>query len=155
VEVDLDMPSLRWCGHGYFDTNSGAVPLQDCFRDWHWSRRHQDGATHVTYQTRDRADRIAGLALRIDDSGHIDRQDLPPVRQLPRGLWRMPRPIAAHAQTQVIETLEDAPFYTRSVVRSADHGDALTMHESLSLDQFVKPWVQRLLPFRTRRNAQD
>jgi len=73
------------------------------------------------------------------------------VQQRPRALWRMQRPIATEATPQLVQTLEDAPFYTRSVVATPGDGPELTMHESLSMTQFVKPWVQTLLPFRTRR----
>ena len=151
VEVNLSAPSLSWNGEGYFDTNSGALPLQDCFLDWHWSRRHHHGATHINYQTRDDEGKLASLALRIAGDGNVTQEEPPRLQALPRALWRMPRPIATDATPQLVATLEDAPFYTRSVVATPGDGPSLTMHESLSLEQFTKPWVQRLLPFRTRR----
>ncbi len=151
VELDLSAPSLRWTGQGYFDTNAGARPLQDCFTDWHWSRRHDHHGTHITYQTRDCDQKTRELALLIDADGTIEKRELPPVQQLPKGLWRMTRPIASGPAPRLVRSLEDTPFYTRSVVATPDAGPALTMHESLSLERFVQPWVQRLLPFRTRR----
>jgi len=47
-----------------------------------------------------------------------------------------------------IQTLEDTPFYTRSRIET---DTSLFMHESLDLQRFCKPWVQRLLPFRMPR----
>jgi carotenoid 1,2-hydratase len=52
----------------------------------------------------------------------------------------------------VISTLEDTPFYARSVVRTRLLGEPVTaMHESLSLDRFSALWVQAMLPFRIPR----
>ena len=74
---------------------------------------------------------------------------------LPRTrIWRIPRATRADPDTPatVLETLEDTPFYARSVVASRLQGDQVTaIHESLSLDRFRQPWVQMLLPFRMPR----
>jgi carotenoid 1,2-hydratase len=49
-------------------------------------------------------------------------------------------------------TLEDTPFYARSVLETEVFGKRATaMHESLSLTRFSKPWVQAMLPFRMPR----
>jgi carotenoid 1,2-hydratase len=48
--------------------------------------------------------------------------------------------------------LEDAPFYTRSVLQTRVLGeDAVAVHESVSLERFVTPWVQFMLPFKAPR----
>jgi carotenoid 1,2-hydratase len=53
---------------------------------------------------------------------------------------------------EVTRTLEDTPFYARSLVRKRLLGsNALAVHESLDLDRFRQPWVQCLLPFRMPR----
>ena len=52
----------------------------------------------------------------------------------------------------MVRTLEDAPFYARSVVSAKLLGEHVTlMHESLSLDRFRMPMVQAMLPFRMPR----
>jgi carotenoid 1,2-hydratase len=52
----------------------------------------------------------------------------------------------------VRQTLEDGPFYARSILSTRVFGeDVPAMHESLSLDRFRKPWVQAMLPFRMPR----
>jgi len=54
---------------------------------------------------------------------------------------------------KVEQTLEDTPFYARSVLRSGSSGAVSEpiMHESLDLDRFKKAWVRALLPFRMPR----
>jgi carotenoid 1,2-hydratase len=57
-------------------------------------------------------------------------------------------------QPRVVETLEDTPFYARSVISASIEGKATTMvHESLSLDRFAAPWVQAMLPFKMPRRT--
>jgi carotenoid 1,2-hydratase len=74
---------------------------------------------------------------------------LPPTR-----IWRIPR--ATHADPGqpaiILRTLEDTPFYARSIISSRIRGEKVeAMHESLSLDRFRRPWVRALLPFRMPR----
>jgi carotenoid 1,2-hydratase len=54
---------------------------------------------------------------------------------------------------RIAQTLEDTPFYARSVLRSGSSGAVSEpiMHESLDLDRFKKAWVRALLPFRMPR----
>ena len=75
----------------------------------------------------------------------------PPAVTLPRTLWRVPRRISAGAPT-VVDTLEDTPFYARSVIGAEMLGTQVNaMHESLAMDRFTAPWVQAMLPFRMPR----
>ena len=51
-----------------------------------------------------------------------------------------------------MRTLEDTPFYTRSLLRLDGAGTGLPMvHESLSMERFDRGWVRCLLPFRMPR----
>ena len=53
----------------------------------------------------------------------------------------------------MLHTLEDTPFYARSMISTHWNGDAVTaMHESLDMDRFNQAWVRRLLPFRMGRS---
>jgi carotenoid 1,2-hydratase len=55
---------------------------------------------------------------------------------------------------RIVKTLEDTPFYARSIVASRVAGRPVTaMHESLSLERFALPVVQFMLPFRMPRRA--
>jgi GT2 family glycosyltransferase len=60
----------------------------------------------------------------------------------------MGRPALGDSDMTVARTLEDTPFYSRSVLSSDGTGAWDTVHESLDLDRFASRWVQFLLPFR-------
>ena len=157
VDVDLDRPRLRWTGHAYHDANWGDEPLERGFSGWHWSRSWlSDGSTAVLYDTEPRGQRISSLALRFDPTGHCAPIDAPPMQPLPPTLWRVPRLVRSEAASApvLVETLEDAPFYARSLLTTRLAGaPAQTFHESLSLDRFSCGWVRMLLPFRMPRRA--
>jgi carotenoid 1,2-hydratase len=51
-----------------------------------------------------------------------------------------------------VKALEDAPFYTRSLIdASIGERRGLMVHESINLRRFVSPVVQAMLPFRMPR----
>jgi carotenoid 1,2-hydratase len=75
---------------------------------------------------------------------------------LPRTRWQLPRRTRSEAgqEARLLKTLEDAPFYSRSLIEAGLFGSrAVSFHESLSLDRFRTRWVQCLLPFRMPRIA--
>jgi carotenoid 1,2-hydratase len=79
----------------------------------------------------------------------------PPRHELGRtAIWRIPRATRAEVPdgAGLAATLEDTPFYARSVLRTRLLGEATTaVHESLELDRFALPIVQAMLPFRMPR----
>ena len=154
IEVAFEKPALAWQGRAYFDTNEGAEPLERGFLSWNWSRAHLGRDTAILYDTLPRQGGERGLALRFDTAGALERFEPPPQQALPPGLWRVARATRAErpARPRVIETLEDAPFYTRSLIATRLLGqDATAVHESLSLRRFETAWVKTLLPFRMPR----
>ncbi len=155
VEVALEHPALRWSGWGYLDTNAGDEPLEDGFSGWDWSRTHlRDRSTAVLYEITGRDRERRSLALRIDPSGRVQDVLPPPPIELPKTLWRVARHTRAdpHSRVRVLRTLEDTPFYARSLLATQLLGEPVhAMHESLSLDRFRRAWVQGLLPFRLPR----
>jgi carotenoid 1,2-hydratase len=156
VEVALERPALRWHGTAYLDSNDGDEPLEDSFVRWDWSRASADGISTILYEPTLRAGERAPLALRIDRAGAVTEVGPPPAAPLPPTRWRMERATRAEepGAASVIETLEDAPFYARSLLRTRLFGEDLTaVHESLSLDRFRHPVVQLMLPFRMPRRA--
>jgi carotenoid 1,2-hydratase len=167
VEVQLDKPCLRWSGHGYLDSNAGDEPLEDGFDGWHWSRarvaargpRHgSDADTVVFYETTRRDGSENAFAIRFDATGHDHAVALPPTVSLPGTGWRIARSTrgesSSPAAARVLRTLEDTPFYARSLLATQWQGESATaMHESLSLTRFRAPWVRALLPFRMPRHA--
>jgi carotenoid 1,2-hydratase len=155
IEVRLEKPALSWRGHGYFDTNSGDRPLEDDFLRWNWSRGRRRGDTSITYAVTQNDGRERALALRFGPHGDIEELPVPPSVTLPMSGWRVGRDARADVAPRVRRTLEDTPFYTRSLLTVDDNvsGPALLMHESLALDRFKTQWVQMLLPFRMPRVA--
>jgi carotenoid 1,2-hydratase len=150
VEVTLDRPAISWSGPAYFDTNEGDRPLEADFVRWDWSRTPLPRGTGILYDVQ-RRDGPMTLAMRYDDAGGVADFVPPPAVPLPRTLWRVPRKISAGTPS-VVKTLEDTPFYARSVVAADLLGERVTaMHESLSMDRFTTPWVQAMLPFRMPR----
>ncbi len=152
VEVALRDPALRWSGAGYLDMNTGTAPLDADFARWDWScARLRDGAA-VLYDVSHRGGGDASLALRFDPRGGCEEFSPPPRSDLPRTGWRLAR--ATRGEARVRRTLEDTPFYARSVLSARLLGeDTVAVHESLSLDRFRMPLVRAMLPFRMPRRG--
>jgi carotenoid 1,2-hydratase len=154
VEVALERPALRWAGAGYLDSNAGDAPLENAFSGWHWSRAHRAGGSSVLYDVVRRDGGHVSLALQFDSAGGIRAFSPPPVAPLPQTGWRVARATRSEVESaaKVLTTLEDTPFYARSLISAHLHGAPVTaVHESLSLDRFRSGWVQMLLPFRMPR----
>jgi carotenoid 1,2-hydratase len=153
VEVALQHPALQWSGPGYLDSNDGDGPLEDSFASWNWSRATVGDDTAVLYEVAPHQGEGASLALRVDRTGAVSDFAPPPLVALPPTRWRVARGTRADAGAAAVErTLEDTPFYARSVLHTHLLGSRVTaMHESLSLDRFRTPLVQAMLPFRMPR----
>jgi carotenoid 1,2-hydratase len=155
VKLKLDHPAVEWSGHAYFDSNAGAVPLEQDFRRWDWSRSSlPDGSTDVFYDVDRRDGGNTLLGMRFTAEAAPTPLLLNQRGSLPASvLWRVARATRLPAAgTQVLRTLEDTPFYARSLLGTVHEGQPLTaMHESLDLDRFASRWVQCLLPFRMPR----
>ena len=152
ISVELDRPRLSWQGDGYIDTNAGERALEDDFVRWNWSRAPRRSETLITYAVTQVDGENRTLSLAFDESGVVSERDIPAESQLPGTLWRVDRPARSHAASVLLRTLEDTPFYSRSVLTaSADDEEFLMMHESLDLERFRSRWVRTLLPFRMPR----
>ncbi len=153
AEVVMERPALRWSGAAYFDTNDGDAPLERDFVEWDWCRAPGADGTAILYEATRRDGTTQALSLRAPPAGDVEdapsppRADLPPTR-----IWRVPRRTRADAPPRVVRTLEDTPFYSRSVLSTHLLGAERTaVHESLLLDRFAMPVVQAMLPFRVPR----
>jgi len=155
IEVAMERPALRWTGHAYVDCNYGDEPLEAAFAEWDWSRAELGGTTAVLYDITPRRGAPLSLALCFDDQGQIKTFAPPPRASLPRTFWRVARQARSDAgQPRLIKTLEDTPFYTRSLVATTLLGaPSVGVHESLSLDRVASPAVRAMLPFRMPRRS--
>lgn len=157
IRVDLDNPALRWQGTAYLDANQGAVPLEQDFDSWNWSRSHGSTRTRVLYDTvgvTGRTNRAWSLDFGADGSVNVGPQ--PPMQPMTRTAWGIERHTRCDggAEPEVIETLESAPFYARSLIETTLAGERIeAFHESVSLRRFEQRWVQALLPVRLPRVA--
>lgn len=155
VEVDFEEPRIRFRGTGYFDMNQGKSPLEDTFDSWSWSRVSDGENVAIAYDVATRE----GVSVARAFSG-ARGQLLVPARHdavvtLPTTRFGLARTARAEAgPISLVRTLEDGPFYARSIVSTTIAGSrALGMHETVSLDRFRSPWVRFLVPFRMRVEA--
>lgn len=157
VDVRFEAPDVVWSGAGYFDSNIGEEPLEDAFDYWDWSRLAvSEEAAAILYNCDLRNGEKTTLALRIDASG-AQRLDPPPSAPLPdTRIWRIARRTNcdADARPQLVTTLEDVPFYSRSKVDNTLFGArGRGVHESLSGARLRSPVVKAMLPFRMPRRS--
>jgi carotenoid 1,2-hydratase len=153
ISVELEDPALRWQGAAYLDSNRGDAPLAEAFRGWHWARAEGRDSTSVLYDVTLRNGERRRLTLRFGDRQAPEHGAPPPAHALPLTGWRVQREMRSEKTPIVLRTLEDTPFYARSLIAAQLDGDPVTaVHESLDLDRFEQRWVQTLLPFRAPRS---
>ncbi len=155
VEVALTDPNVRFTGSGYLDANAGSIPLEDSFSRWSWARLSRAGDVAITYDVTLRSLEERRHGFVVDGSG-VREVDGGEATLL--GTTRFGLPIAVRSPgkgwSRLARTVEDGPFYARSLVSHRDGDVARTgVHEIVSLDRFASSWVQFLIPFRMRREA--
>jgi carotenoid 1,2-hydratase len=93
------------------------------------------------------------LALRVRGDGSVEDMEPPPPARMAPTLWRLPRPTRAEGgAAEAVRTLVDAPFYSRSEIRTRLLGqEATAVHEYLNLRRFRSPVLYSMLPFRVPR----
>lgn len=158
VEVEFDRPGISWRGRGYFDMNFGDSPLEQAFRYWDWSRIHlRNGATAITYNTDERNGDQNRLALKFDRKGEYE--SLPvcaPLEMASTRIFRIRRRTSPldHDAVRLGSTLEDTPFYSRSIIQTALGGErGFGVHESFDGNRLRTALVKLMLPFRMPRLA--
>jgi carotenoid 1,2-hydratase len=152
--VEFDRPGVRWQGRAYVDMNRGEEPLEAAFRRWNWSRAEASGSTSVLYDVEPRTGQRRTLSLDYRPDGSIMETPVDPEVQLASTGWRVGRSTRSTASRpiRVLRTLEDTPFYSRSLLSIDGAGQGgRAIHESVDLDRFSTRWVQTLLPFRMPR----
>jgi carotenoid 1,2-hydratase len=153
IEVEFDSPSLRWEGEGYLDSNRGSEPIEKAFTRWTWMRTHHGPNSLVLYDAEWRGGGGLQIATQIDPAGNRSEIPAPPFFALPSTGWLVGRSARSEVSPpKVVRTLEDTPFYARSLVETTLQGKrTVAMHESLSLDRVAHPVVRCMLPFRMPR----
>jgi carotenoid 1,2-hydratase len=154
VEVALERPQRGWSGNGYFDSNWGTRPLEQDFAGWHWCRAPVHDGTVILYNVTNCDGTRDAIALHYDSQGTARSFPPPPERSLGTSFWRLQRQTGAETghDARLLDTLEDSPFYARSVVATHLLGqDVTAMHEQLSLSRFDTPWMRLMLPFKAPR----
>ncbi|MBL8330363.1 MAG: carotenoid 1,2-hydratase [Rubrivivax sp.] len=160
--VELDQPRLQWRGRAYLDSNEGDEPIDQGFERWDWVRATaRDGRTTVIYDTTPRHGPGCVLAHQFAPDGSDSELEAPPP--LPLGAtrwWRVQRqlraaPSAEGQQALVRQTLEDTPFYARSLIHLPSHHSQPmdVVHETLDAQRLRQPLVQWMLPFRMPRRS--
>jgi carotenoid 1,2-hydratase len=94
------------------------------------------------------------LGLIFTPDGRIEHFEPPPRQALPKTGWRIQRQMRnpKDAQLKILETLEDTPFYARSVLSSELLGERVTsFHETLDVPRLSSWAVQFMLPWRMPR----
>ena len=101
---------------------------------------------------RNGVERVLGLIFTPD--GRIEHFEPPPRQALPKTGWRIQRQMRnpKDVQLKILETLEDTPFYARSVLSSELLGERVTsFHETLDVPRLSSWAVQFMLPWRMPR----
>lgn len=154
IELKFDSPSLSWSGDGYFDTNCGQEPLERAFAQWHWGRAHRGADLRLFYDVTNRSGPRLATYLTVTPDGNVSQSDPTPQMKLDRTFWGIDREAWSDgpAPAQVIQTLEDTPFYARTALETQLGGESvLMMHETLNLDRLKSPVIRAMLPFRMPR----
>jgi len=154
ISVQLNQRGWNWQGHGYFDANFGTAALEDDFTYWTWGRfPTPTGATCLYDATRKDGSALA-VAVAFDREGGARLIEAPPKARLARTLWALRRETRADTgyQPRQIKPMLDAPFYSRSVVRSQIGGvETDGVHEALDLTRFARPWLKPMLALKVPR----
>jgi carotenoid 1,2-hydratase len=157
VQVELEHPRASWSGHAYLDANEGDEPVDQGFRDWDWARAGMaNGDTAVVYDVRPRHGPDRVVAQRFDRQGQARPFQAPPRHALPASGWRIARGMCSEPgrPPQLLRTLEDTPFYVRSLLQTHLLGEEVTaIHESLDIPRLVSLPVRMMLPWRMPRRS--
>lgn len=155
VEVDFHEPRVRFSGTGYLDMNLGGGALEESFSSWSWSRVSTGERTAIAYDVTARDGRSRRHAFVTGSDGVLHPMRADALVDLPVTRFALPRSGRCEAAPmRVVRTVEDGPFYARSVVATTLGGrHAVGIHETVSLDRFRSAWVRFLVPFRMRVEA--
>lgn len=152
IEVDLHEPRLSFRGHGYHDANAGDLALDQSFDTWSWMRARVGDSARLTYDVRCASGETRAHALEVTPGGSrpLEHTWRAPLERGTWGLRRHAR-VDRHHGAHTVQSYEDGPFYTRSLVKTRIGGDpVLAMHETLAAHRLRRRWVQFCSSYRMR-----
>ncbi|SHF01726.1 carotenoid 1,2-hydratase [Loktanella atrilutea] len=154
ITVALEAKGWHWSGHGYFDANFGTRALEEDFDFWTWGRFPTSAGATCFYDAVRRDGSRFDTAIAFAPDGSARSAIAPPRTAFKRSLWQVKRETRSDPGTvprQVLGML-DAPFYSRSAVRTRLNGETVTgVHEALDLARYRNPLVKAMLAFRVPR----
>jgi carotenoid 1,2-hydratase len=157
VQVEMDNPHLSWRGHAYMDSNEGDEPVEKGFWDWDWARAEMaNGDTSVVYDVRPKKGPGRVVAQRFSPDGSYTPFEAPARYALPSTAWRIKRAMCSERDVapELLSTLEDTPFYARSLLKTRLLGEDLTaVHESLDVPRVASWPVRLMLPWKMPRQV--
>jgi len=156
IDVMLNRPGWQWRGHGYFDANFGTRALEADFSYWTWGRFPLSTGAACFYDAVRRDGPNLSTAIGFTHDGQAQVMQMPPKAPLRRPFWLVKRETRADAGycPEQVKVLLDAPFYTRSVVRTRINGEETTgVHEALDLNRFASNWLMPMLAVRVPRRT--
>ncbi len=156
ISVDLNGAGWQWEGHGYFDANFGTRALEEDFSYWTWGRYPTQGGSTCFYDAKRLNGSELAVAVQFDENGHAQDIPPPPKARLKRSLWAVARETRSDAgyQPQQVKNMLDAPFYSRSAVKTQLNGlETVGVHEALDLVRFRSPFLKPMLALRVPRRA--
>ncbi|RVT82077.1 carotenoid 1,2-hydratase [Rhodobacteraceae bacterium CCMM004] len=155
IEVDLG-PGWQWTGHGYFDANFGTRALEADFSYWTWGRYPTRDGAACFYDADLRGGGSLAVGVRFGADGTAQEIAPPPKARVRRSLWAVRRETRADPgyRPRQVKAMLDAPFYTRSVVRTRLDGEETEgVHEALDLDRFASALLMPMLAVRVPRRS--
>lgn len=154
IEVVFERPAVRWSGEAYLDSNRGDEPLEAAFRQWDWSRTRRRNGVEIQYDVTRADGTESAIMLQFDETGEVQISDSPEKTTLRTSGWGIRRQARSAHPISLAKTLEDTPFYARSLLRvKHPDGPLHAVHESLDMIRFQRAWVRCLLPFRMPRRG--
>jgi carotenoid 1,2-hydratase len=155
IEVDLGK-GWQWRGHGYFDANFGTRALEDDFRFWTWGRYPTSTGASCFYDATRRDGSVLAAGLAFSPEGAVREIAPPPLTRFRRSAWGVYRETRSDPgyRPRQVKAMLDAPFYSRSVVRTRIDGEECDgVHEALDLDRFASPLLKPMLAVRVPRRS--
>ncbi len=157
VQVEMESPGVNWRGHAYMDSNEGDEPVEQGFWSWDWARAEMaNGDTSVVYDVRPKKGPGRVVSQRFSPDGRHQPFEAPGRYPLPASAWRIQRAMCSEASAgpEIVSTLEDTPFYARSLLKTQLLGEDLTaVHETLDIPRLVSWPVRLMLPWKMPRRA--